>query len=202
MSDWTSVLHSLAGAILGAGAAIASQLIFAANSRASNKKAAHNDHRKWARDLAAQAHDGYIVEFERLTPFYGISEGPLAPDWMTGLHLKLQRMRLVCSRESVALAHSAMHALEQYNTTDRYAHPTQEAWQPVQSAFDLYLHSARRDLGLAPHEHHPDPLPKRILEHTHLPGNLAVHPNGAHHSGSHAKNHSEPQPVLTVLGVQ
>jgi len=198
MSDWTSVLHSLAGAILGAGAAIASQLIFAANTRATNRKAAHNDHRKWARDLAAQAHDGYIVEFERLTPFYGISEGPLAPDWMTGLHLKLQRMRLVCSKESVALAHSAMHALERYNNTERYSKPSETAWQPVQAAFDLYLTSARRDLGLAPHEHHPDPLPKRIMDHAHLPEHLHSHTDGHTSRGRTA----EPQPVLTPLSVQ
>jgi len=192
------VLHSLAGAILGAGAAIASQLIFAANSRASTKKAAHNDHRKWARDLAAQAHDGYIVEFEQLTPFYGISEGPLAPDWMTGLHLKLQRMRLVCSRESVALAHAAMHALEKYNNTERYKHPTVEAWEPVQTAFDTYLTSARRDLGLAPHDHHPEPLPKRLLEHAHLPEHLAAH----HRESAPATASVEPQRVLTALGAQ
>jgi len=205
MSDWTSVLHSLAGALLGAGAAIASQLIFAANSRAATKKAAHLDHRKWARDLAAQAHDGYIVEFERLTPFYGISEGPLAPDWMTGLHLKLQRMRLVCSKESVALAHSAMHALERFNEKDRYQGPSEQAWQPVQAAFDTYLTAARRDLGLQPHEH-PEPLPRRILDHTHLPEHIhGHHAHVEHRHGHHQGAAAEwtpvdyQQPVLTTL---
>jgi hypothetical protein len=169
MTDWTSALHSMAGAILGAGAALTGQLIFAANARKTTLQQAQYDHKKWARDLAAQAHDGYIVEFERLTPYYADLEAPLADDWLTGLHLKLQRMRLVCSAESYQLAHHAMHLLEEFRTTDGVP------WDPTQTAFDKYLSSARNDLGLIHHD--SEPLRRRLLEHAHIHmGNQPSHP--------------------------
>ena len=169
-ANWTSLIHSMAGALVGAGAALSGQLIVAANSRRAAKESAHFDHKKWSRDLAAEAHDGYIVEFERLTPFYGNRPDPLPTDWLNGLHLKLQRMRLVCSEESVALAHAAMHRLERYNTVPS------EPWQPVQASFDIYLDAARRDLGLRQHPHAPS-LPAKIVEHaTGQPAKIELPP--------------------------
>ena len=141
-ANWTSLIHSMAGALVGAGAALSGQLIVAMNSRRAAKESAHFDHKKWSRDLAAQAHDNFIVEFEQFSPHYQNLTEPLTGDWLTGLHVKLQRMRLVCSEESIALAHAAMHELERYHTVKG------ATWQPVQLTFDNYLEAARRDLGL------------------------------------------------------
>jgi len=151
LANWTSLIHSMAGALVGAGAALSGQLIVAMNARRAAKEAAHFDHKKWSRDLAAQAHDGFIVEFEQFSPHYQDLSEPLTGDWLTGLHLKLQRMRLVCSEESLALAHAAMHQLERYHTVEG------APWQPVQVTFDNYLDAARRDLGLK-HKTAPVPL--------------------------------------------
>ena len=154
LANWTSLIHSMAGALVGAGAALSGQLIVAANSRRAAKESAHFDHKKWSRDLAASAHDAFIVEFEKFSPFYRDIQEPLTGQWLTDLHVKLQRMRLVCSEESVALAHAALQELERYHTVKGYT------WQQVQITFDNYLAAARRDLGLK-HRTAPAPLHRR-----------------------------------------
>ena len=150
-ANWTSLIHSMAGALVGAGAALSGQLIVAANARRAAKESAHFDHKKWSRDLAAQAHDAFIVEFEQYSPHYQHIQEPLSGDWLTDLHLKIQRMKLVCSTESVAMAHAAMHQLKRYHTV------AGAPWEPVQLTFDNYLDAARRDLGLK-HKTAPTPL--------------------------------------------